>query len=109
MATLAETRLLGVKPEDISGRAEANPLTHGAAEAVGLGTGFLTGTGEAGLVAKTALKVLPRAEKAGLLVKAGSNALRAAMESGAIQGGDECKSLLGKGDSAGAVASHVAF
>lgn len=36
LATYAETHLLGVKPEDIVGRAEANPWTHGLSEAAGL-------------------------------------------------------------------------
>lgn len=51
LATYAE-RMAGVKPEDIRGREEVNPVTHGVAEAAGLGAGFLTGTGEAGLAMK---------------------------------------------------------
>lgn len=109
LATLAETKLLGVPKEDITGRAETNPWTHGASEAAGLGAGFLTGTGEAGLIAKGVSKILPNIERAGLLAKVGTNALKAATESGLLQGGDEVSNaLLGQGSSFPAVASHIA-
>lgn len=109
LATLAETKLLGVPKEDILGRAEVNPFTHGATEAAGLGAGFLTGTGEAGLIAKGVTKVLPNLERAGMLAKAGANALKAATESGMIQGGDEVSNaILGQGNSYPVVASHIA-
>lgn len=105
LATLYETKVLGVPKEDIIGRAEANPKIHGASEAAGLGVGFLTGTGEAGLIAKA----LPQAARSGMLAKVGSNALRAATESGLIQAGDEVSaSILGQGNSYPAVASHIA-
>ncbi len=43
-------RGLGVKPEGIRGREEANPWTHGISEAIGLGGSAMLGIGEAPLV-----------------------------------------------------------
>lgn len=92
---LAE-RAIGIDPEDIRAREEVNPVTAGLTEAVGLGAGLLTGTGEAGLmlkagkVAETAaglgkvsqaaeiLNAAKLAEKAGDLAKA--TELKAAYE-----------------------------
>src|SRR5271166_2723687 len=109
LAPLAETKLLGIPKEDIIGRAEANPLTHGVAEATGLGAGFLTGTGEAGLVAKAGLKLLPKVAEASRLSTLGSSALRGATEAGLLQGSDEIsKALLGQGEAYPAVAAHIA-
>ena len=51
LAPLLE-RGLGVKPEDIRGRAEENPITAGVGETAGLGVGLLTGTGEAAVMTK---------------------------------------------------------
>lgn len=103
-----------IKPEDIAGREEAHPYIHGAAETVGLGAGLLTGVGEAGLIAKGAAKLLPKAvEAAGLLNKfrtVGIAALKGAVESGAIQAGDEIGNAMlhdNKGDQSGAWSSAL--
>ena len=56
MAPLAE-RALGVSPEAIRGRKEANPVTHGVAEAGTFLGSLLTGTGEAALVGKVGEEV----------------------------------------------------
>lgn len=94
LATGAE-RLLGVPAEDIAGREEANPWTHGIGEAVGLGGGLLTGAGEAALLGK----VGEAAEGAAGLGKIGSTALKGAIEGGLFQGGDEIsKAILGQSD-----------
>ncbi len=109
LATLAETKLLGIDPADISGRAEASPVAHGVGEAVGLGAGLMTGTGVGGLTAKVALKILPKVEQASFLAKAGTAALRGALESGVFAGSDEIsKAMLGQGEALPAVASHIA-
>ncbi len=54
LATAAEVKGLGVDPEDIKLREEANPITHYGSEAAGLGLGALAGTEatQAGLLGK---------------------------------------------------------
>lgn len=107
LATLAETKLLGVDPKDIAGRAAANPWTHGLSEAAGLGAGFLTGSGEAGLIAKGAEHLIPEATT--VLGKVGAAALKGAVENGLIQGGDEIsKAMIGQGDPEAPVSSALA-
>jgi len=100
LAVWAETHLLGQNPEDIAGRESVNPITHAAAEATGLVGGFLTGTGEAGLIAKGVGKIIPEAiGAAGTLGKIGSAAVKGFIENAAIQGTDEIgNAMLGKGD-----------
>lgn len=106
LATYAETKWLGVNPEDINARQEANPITHGLAEAAGLGGSLLTGVGEAGLIAKGAEHFIP--EGASLATKIGSSALRGAIETGLIQGGNEISdAMLGKGDPTTPVSSAL--
>lgn len=106
LATAYETKVLGIKPEDIAGRAEANPWSHGAAEATGLGVGMLTGVGEAGLIAAGAEHLVPGALS--VAGKIGSGVLKGAIEAGAFQGGDEItKSMLGQGDPETPVASAL--
>jgi hypothetical protein len=95
LATGIETHLLGVDPKDIAGREEASPWIHGLTEAGGLGAGFMTGTGEAGVLMKAGEF---GAEAAGL-GKIGSAAIKGLIENGLIQGGDEIgNAMLGKGD-----------
>lgn len=92
LATYAETEFLGVKPEDIKGRAEANPLIRGGTEAAALGVGLLTGFGEAGLIAKGAGAVA----KAANLSKVGSLAIKGMVEGASFAGSDEItKAMLG--------------
>lgn len=92
----------GLTKEDQAGRAETNPLTHGAAEAGGLYGGLATGVGEAGLIAKA----VPEFAAAG---KVGSAILKGALENGLIQSGSELsKAILGQGDPETPVASALA-
>ncbi len=95
VATLAEKGLSklgvpGLSDEDIRGRAEANPVTHGVAEATGLIGSMVSGVGEAALAAKAAAHI---AEFAGM-GKVGSTLLKGAVASGLIQGGDEVSNHL---------------
>lgn len=48
----AAERILGVDPQEILARKEANPWAHGIGQAIGLTGGFLTGTGEAAVMTK---------------------------------------------------------
>lgn len=104
IATALETNVLGVKPEDIAGREETNPWIHGLSSAGALAGGFLTGTGEAGLLAKAG----EAAAGAARLGKIGSAAIKGAIETGLIQTGDEIgNAMLGKGDPEAPVASAL--
>lgn len=106
LATYAEKKL-GVKSEDIVGRKEANPWTHGIAEAAGLTGSLATGTGEAGLIAKGAEHLVP--EAASLAGKVGTGALKGFIENGLIQGGDEISNaMLGQGDPNAPVSAAMA-
>lgn len=111
LATLAETKVLGVDPKDIAARAEENPWTHGIGQAVGLGAGLTTGVGEAGIATGIAERLAP--EAVSVAGKIGSAALKGFVSNSLIQGGDEIsKSMLGQGDPEHPVASalaHVGF
>lgn len=109
LAALAETKLLGIKPEEINARQAANPWVHGLSEAGGLAGSMFVGTGEAALAAKAADAVAHMAE----LGKVGSAVIKGAISNGLIQTGDEVsKWILGQGDpsdAVGAVLSATAF
>lgn len=88
LATATEKYLLNVPEEDIKGREAANPVTHGAAETLGLVGGMLTGAGEAAVMGK-----------AGELVSLGAKGLTAAAVRGAaemavLQSGDEVSKMI---------------
>lgn len=110
LATYAETKL-GVSPEDITGRAEANPWTHGLSEAAGFGVGALTGTGEAGLLAKAgegAASIAGLGEAANVSSKLAKGAVTAATEMGLYQAGDEAsKWILNAPQTPGSVVANV--
>lgn len=100
LSNLAETSLLGVKPEDIEGRERENPITTGLGQAVGLGAGFVTGLGpEAMLMSKagqlagglTAAGKLTGAalEAAPLASRIGSEAVKQAAEMAILAADDE--------------------
>lgn len=86
-------RSLGVFPEGIRGREEANPITHGLGEAAGLVGSSLFGVGEGALLAKAgegvnaALKL--GGEGASALSKIAGGASRLGVESALMQAGDE--------------------
>lgn len=94
LATLAETKVFGVKPEDIEGRANANPILHGASEAAGLvGGSLIPGVGEYTLGSKIA----KAGEAASGLIhgaEAARAAARAASEMALIQASNETSKWL---------------
>lgn len=100
LAPLAETKLFGVKPEDIRGRAEANPITHGVGEAAGLTGGLLTGTGEAAVMTKagelaaSAAGLGKLAEGASYGARVGSAAVKQAAEMAVLGSGDEASKMI---------------
>lgn len=51
-APYIEKHILGQKSYDIRGRQEENPILSGGSEALGLGAGLMTGTGEGALIGK---------------------------------------------------------
>lgn len=97
LATLIE-RGLGVGPEDIRGRAEAHPGTHGVAEALGFGAGMFTGASEASLVGhagQAAAKALGLGlEGAGIGSRLAAGATKVATEIALIQTGDEASKAI---------------
>lgn len=124
LATLAETKLLGITPEDIKGRAKANPWTHGLVEAGTFGASLLAPTGILGATAKTAAaftkvgvagKLGSAAVKYAKLGEIGSTAIRAGIETASFAGADEItKAMLAQPNSdpeqpVGAALLHVGF
>jgi hypothetical protein len=96
------------KIEDVTARKEENPILSKTAELGGMGAGFMTGAGAPGLISNTAKGA---ADIAGL-GRVGSAALKGAIESGMIQGGDEIsQAILGQkgSDPSKAVASAIAL
>lgn len=92
-------KALGVKPEDIQARQEQNPEAGmigsvaglvGSAFVPGGTTKLLTRAGEAGAQALG----LGAAEGAGLAHRIGSTAVKAAIETGMVQGGDEVSKMI---------------
>lgn len=100
LATLGETKLLGVDPADIRGREAANPLLHGAAETVGFVGSALTGVGEASVLAKigegakVAAGLGELGEGASLAQKAAAGAVSQAAEFATMQAGDETSKMI---------------
>lgn len=93
LATWAETKILGVDPEDIRKRQEANPIIHGSAQAATMVGGLLTGTGLPGMIAKGAGAI----SKAATVSKLGAAALAGAIETASFTGSDEItKAMIGK-------------
>lgn len=87
----AAERAFGVDPEDIRGREEANPGTHGLGEAAGLvGGSFIPGAqghllGEAGEAVRAAMPL----GKATFIGQVGPEAVKAAFETAFYQAGEE--------------------
>lgn len=81
----------GMKPEDISGYEEANPV----ASAVGEVAGLFTPMGEGAALAKLGEAAIPRVlQGAGLISKVGSAAVKGAVETAAFQGGNELHKMF---------------
>lgn len=112
LATLAETKLLGIKSEDIEGRAEANPWTHGIAEGTGLiGGALIPGVGEYTIGAKIGQigKAAEVAAKAAEIGKVGQTAIKLGLEGGIFHIADNAsKMILGQTDPEAPVASLLA-
>lgn len=101
LATFIEKDTLGVKPEDITGRAEANPWTHGLSEAAGMGAGMLLpGEGQLGVLTKVgelaqgATGLGKAAEASSYAYKVGSEAVKQAAEMAIMQSGDEVSKMI---------------
>ncbi len=98
--TAIETGLLGVKPEEIQAREEANPGVSGVSQAVGMGAGLLTGLGEAGLALKAgsaAQKALTGAaalETLPMATRIGAKALQEATEMAILTSDDEIAKMI---------------
>jgi hypothetical protein len=96
-STRVEKDLLGVKPEDISGREEAlsGPLKFGAETAGLMGSALIPG-GEGAILEKlgaAGVKALDLGG-AGALSKIGSAAVKGAIETGVYQGGNEAHKMI---------------
>lgn len=91
---------LGVEPQDILAREKANPITHGLGEVAGLIGGSLTGAGEGALLdvagegAVHAAGLGNLAKDASVGSQLGAGAVKAAVEQGLFQGGDEASKML---------------
>ena len=104
LAPLAETKLFGVKPEDIRGREEANPVTHGISEAGGFIGGMFTPFSMPWAIGKVGEGVTKAAELAGHIPelagigqKMAVGAAKAAAEMTAFQASNEAtKAILEK-------------
>ena len=99
LAPLAE-RAVGVKPEDILGRQETNPVTHYASEIAGIvGPALLTGgaSGAARLTQTGALEAIGRMVPAAsetLASRVGTGAAKAAVENIMLAGSDEASKMI---------------
>lgn len=101
-ATAFETKVLGIKGQDIRGREEANPWIHGIFETAGLaGPAVLTG-GESlaaratlgGGLSAAAKAIIPEVAGRGAMAKVGSTAARMAIEGGLYGSQDEVSKML---------------
>lgn len=108
LAPAIETEALHVKPEDIRGRAQENPITSGVGEAAGLTGSMLTGIGEgavmskAGELAKGLVGLEDIAKTANIGHKVGAAAVGQAAEMAILQGSDEAAKTILKDPDASA-------
>lgn len=96
LAPLAE-RALGVDPEDIKGRQQTNPITHGAGELAGFVGGAFTGGTEARaveLAGEAGIKALGIGVGTTALSKIGSSAVKAGIEGLVLGGSDELSKVV---------------
>lgn len=93
LATGAE-RLMGVDPEDIRGREEANPITSLAGNVAGLvspiGQGALLGK----IGGQAAQKIVPRLVEEGVMAGIKRSAVKVAAENALYQAGDETSKMI---------------
>lgn len=88
LSTKAET-MLGVDPESIVARRQANPGSHMAGQVLGLGASMLTGVGEGAILERVGAGVAKTIAAESTLAKIGSQAARFATENALFQSGDE--------------------
>lgn len=100
LAPALETSL-GVNPEDIRKREEANPITHGASELAGFIAPALTGAGglskltQVGALEAIGAKLgLKATEGANLASRIGTGAARGAIDNILLTGGDEVSKMI---------------
>lgn len=94
---LSKAGVPGISAEEQAARAEANPISHGFGEAIGFGTGALTGTGEAALLGKVgeaAVGAQKLGEGASLASKIAQTGIRGGAELAALQAGDEASKFI---------------
>lgn len=118
LATFAETKLLGVKPEDIIAREQANPWTAGLGETAGVVGSMVSGYGVPAMIGKgakaiTGLTKIGQAVELGkdvtALQKIGAATITGAIETGLLQGGNEISNaMLGQADPEAPVSSALA-
>lgn len=103
LAPLVETKVLGVSPEDINARAEANPTTHAVSEGGAFIGSMATGTGEARLVSGAA-------ESLAKFAPVGQKFLKGAIEMGLFHESDQAsKAILGTAPPQDAVNNYLAL
>lgn len=113
LATAAEVASGLTTPEAMRARAEYNPVTHGAAEALGFGASALAGIGEAravGLAGEGAAKLAGLGlEGAGTISKIAAAGIKTGAEMAALQTGDELSKMITQdpGQSLGTAAVNV--
>lgn len=101
---LSDSGVPGLTPEDQEAREQANPTLSPVLEGAGLIAGDLTGIGEIGLLGKVA----GEANKAVELGKAGSHALRGAIEMAGLSAGDEASKIINDPDAASGMSlAHI--
>lgn len=89
LAPMAE-RALGVNPEDIRGREEANPIT----SAVGTIGGLLSPVGQGALLEQAGAKAAGKIVGEGILAGATRGAVKVAAENALYQSGDEVSKMI---------------
>jgi hypothetical protein len=92
-------KAFGVKDEDIRGRRETNPIAHGTGQVGGLLAGTLYGASEAkalGVAGEAAAEALGLGAANTTISRIGSGAVKAAVENGLFQAGDEVSKMISK-------------
>lgn len=102
-APYLEQRFGGVKSQDILGRAEENPISHGLGEAAGLGASMLTGVGE-GAVMQEAGTLATKAAGLGHVEEAAKLAQMA--KAAAKLGAPEAAELAAKSEALGKTVTY---